>query len=130
MLMTVKYDQDYTISFTLFGWQAEKCFGCSCLELLNRREYQSEEDFPEEITNKVNQTYPFEVKMGRNNEMVIKNINLNSDINQSLEMHAESSGRAEEPISLTPQKTSEKKRTAEPTAQPLLMSEPDKKYQR
>ncbi|KAK9910913.1 hypothetical protein M0R45_034847 [Rubus argutus] len=51
--MTIKDDLNQTITFSLLGRQAEKFFGYTCLELLSKREYKNEEDFPEEITDKV-----------------------------------------------------------------------------
>lgn len=110
--MTIKDDLNQTITFTLLGRQAEKFFGYTCLELLSKREYKNKEDFPEEITNKVCKTYLFELKINWNHEMIVRNIHPDPDTHESMEVHGESSALREEPVSSTPEKSSEKKKNS------------------
>lgn len=110
--MTIKDDLNHTITFTLLGKQAEKFFGYTCLELLSKREYKNEEDFPKEITDKVGKTYLFELKINWNHEMIVRNIHPDSDTDESIEVHGESSALGEEAVSSTPEKSSEKRKSS------------------
>lgn len=103
--MTIKDDLNQTITFSLLGRQAEKFFGYTCLELLSKREYKNEA-FPEEITDKVGKTYPFELKINWNHEMIVRNIHPDPDTDESIEVHGESSALGEEPVSSTLEKSS------------------------
>lgn len=108
--MTIKDVLNQTITLTLLGTQAEKFFGYTCLELLSKSEYKNEEDFSEEITDKIGKTYLFELKINWNHKIIMRNIHLDLDRNKSTEVLGESSAFEEKPVSSTLGKSSEKKR--------------------
>ena len=120
--MTVKDGTDETATLTLMGKQVESFFGYTCQELLSKREYKGKEDFPEEITDKVDKTFVFEVKLKQNYDLILKGV--------QLEQPAEINAIDEQPFSATPEKNADKKRAANTMGKVLFISDQKKKYKR
>ena len=93
------------------------------------KESKSKEDFSEEITGKVDNTFVFEVKIKSNYDLILKNISPHSDNVQS-ENQAEFDAIDEEPFSATLEKNAKKKRAANTIRKTLFISEQEKKYKR
>lgn len=100
------------------GKQAESFFGYTCLELLNKRDYESDKDLPEEITAKRGESYLFELKINFNfnREIIVKAIHPDPGIDDQ--------------ILTTPPKITERKRVADSMMKPLLIVGIDKKARR
>lgn len=113
----------------LTGKLADTFFGSTCETLLNKRQYKDKEDLPEEITNKINESHLFEIRI-QPDQKIVKNIIPAPQSAESEKEQDRTSDIDPEPILDTPVKTTVKKRGANTIGKPLFISEQEKKLKR
>lgn len=128
--VTIKDDKDQ-ITLTLMGKQAEGLFGYTCSELLNKREYKSYDDLPEEITAKKGERYMFELKtnFNFNRELIIKAIYPDPETEAVID-EGNKYIMADDQLLTTPPKVTKRKRVADLAGKPLFIADNDKKARR
>lgn len=129
--VTIKDDKDQ-ITLTLMGKQAEDFFGCTCSELLNKRDYKSDDDLPEEITAKKGQRYLFELKtnFNFNRELIIKAIYPDPETDAAVIDESQKYIMGDDHLLTTPPKVTERKRVADLAVKPLFIVDNEKKARR
>lgn len=112
-------DDENEATVTLMGAQAERLFGSTCENLLNKTPHEA---LPQEIQNTIGQTHVFELGFNNYGYLLVKGIVSDQIIPKpATELH---------PATETPKKMSERKREIDGTAKALFASEPQKKSKR
>ena len=107
--MTIE-DATNEATVTVMGKEAEKLFGTTCEQLVNKRPPDAQQTLPKDIENTIGQCYLFEIKFSKYGQRTVKRILSDHQIPKS--------PREQQLMTATPQKTSERKRGMEPSAEP------------
>ena len=104
------------------GRPAEQLFGCTCEELVIKMPIEEKQTLPKEIQDTIGQSHMFELEKYKNGELTVKRI--------LSDQQASNSAVNQNPVTVTPEKTFERKRRIDATAKTLFTSESKKKMER